>query len=176
MTSETPAARARVRHLDHINLTVRDLERSLIFYRDLFGFEVEEQGTREDGVPWAIVRSAAAMLCLYELPDLPSGPAYPERPVQQGMSHFALRIENGHAFARLLTDRRVPLLFGGPIRWPHSTSYYLADPTGHHIEVVQWDEDRIAFPPRPARECSAGSGRPAPAGARAEAASPPSRS
>ena len=146
MNPRRPAERAKVRHLDHINMTVRDLARSLDFYRELFGFEVQERGTREDGVPWSIVRSGSAMLCLYELPDLPSGPAYPERPVQQGMSHFALRIENGDAFARLLAEREIPLLFGGPIRWPHSTSYYLADPTGHHIEVVQWDADRIAFP------------------------------
>ena len=87
------------------------------------------------------------MLCLYELADLPSGPAYPDRPVQQGMSHFALRVTNGDAFSRLLVDKEVPLLFGGPSRWPHSTSYYIADPTGHHIEVVQWDENRIEFDP-----------------------------
>ena len=43
---------AIVQHLDHINLTVRSLARSIRFYRELFAFALVEQGTRDDGVHW----------------------------------------------------------------------------------------------------------------------------
>lgn len=140
------AAVAQVRHLDHLNLTVKDLESSLCFYRELFGFEMVESGP-PDPVPWAILKSGEAMLCLYEHSLVPEGPHYPEAPTQQGLRHFALRIGNGPAFYQLLLERKVELAYGGPVRWPHSTSYYISDPSGHAIEVVAWDEDRVVFEP-----------------------------
>jgi catechol 2,3-dioxygenase len=147
MTPTNQPRVAAVRQVDHLNLTVRNLEQSLTFYRELFGFRVVERGRRDDDVPWAIARSGEAMLCLYEFPELPTGPSFPERPVQQGMSHFALRISNGPDFLALLGQRGIPLLFDGPVQWPHSTSLYIVDPTGHHVEVVCWNDDTIAFDP-----------------------------
>ncbi|MDD9946361.1 MAG: VOC family protein [Myxococcales bacterium] len=135
---------AKVRHLDHINMTVRDLEASLQFYRDLFGFEKVESGELPSG-PWAIVRSGDAMLCLYEHANVPEGPRYPAAPAEQGVRHFGLRIHNGPAFHALLEQKGVPLMYGGPVEWPHSIAYYVADPTGHQIEVVCWHNDTIAF-------------------------------
>ena len=136
MTPASPAAPANVQHLDHINLTVRDLPASLAFYQRLFGFEVVEP-TAPDPTAWAIVRSGDAMLCLYSQPDTPDSPRYPSTPVEQGMRHFALCITNGIAFQKMLQQEELPLLFGSPGRWPHSTAWHVADPTGHQIEVVQ---------------------------------------
>lgn len=135
---------ARVRHLDHLNMTVKSLAESLDFYREILGFEIAETGP-PDPYPWAIVRSGEAMLCLYEHEHVPEGPRYPEPPREQGLRHFALRIVNGPAFYELLKERRIPIIYGGPVRWPHSTSYYIADPSGHQIEVVVWDDDEIRF-------------------------------
>lgn len=143
---------ASVRQLDHVNLGVKSLKESLSFYAALFGFQLVERGVRPDRVPWAIVRRNDAMLCLYEFADLDVGPSFPERPAHLTMSHFALRIDNGPAFYQLLRERGVPLLFDGPVEWPHSTSYYVADPSGHHIEVVHWNDDVIAFDPLSERE------------------------
>jgi hypothetical protein len=39
----------------------------------------------------------------------------------------------------------VLLYFGGELRYPHSTNWYVHDPTGYSIEVVLWDEDQISF-------------------------------
>ena len=148
-----------VSNLDHLNLTVRDLAESLRFYSDLFGFEPVERfdPTSGDPYPWVIVRSGEAMLCLYEHPNLATAPRYPEAPIVQEVRHFALRIRDGAAFARLVQERRLPLVFGEPIRWPHSTSYYIEDPTGHQIEVVAWDDDTICFPPSPVADTSSSS-------------------
>ena len=35
-----------IKHLDHLNLTAANLEESLQWYRDVFGFEVVEKGDR----------------------------------------------------------------------------------------------------------------------------------
>lgn len=129
-------------------MTVRSLDASLDFYRTLFGFELVETGP-PDPAPWAIIKSGEAMLCLYEHPQIPEGPHYPEPPTQLGLRHFALRIQNGPAFHELLKSRNIPLAYGGPVRWPHSTSYYISDPSGHQIEVVHWNDDTIRFPPLP---------------------------
>jgi catechol 2,3-dioxygenase-like lactoylglutathione lyase family enzyme len=135
-----------VRHLDHLNMTVKDLRVSLRFYEELFGFETVERGAL-DPVPWAIIRSGEAMLCLYEFADVEEGPHYPAPPREQGVRHFALRIENGPEFYELLKARSIKVLYDGPVRWPHSTSYYIQDPSGHQIEVVDWDEGEIQFEP-----------------------------
>ena len=102
-------------------MTVKDLRASLAFYKALFGFDVVEADPGAN-IPWAIIKSGAAMLCLYEHPQLPEGPHFPDTPNQLGMSHFALRLEDAGSFEELTRALGIPLLFGGPVRWRHSTS------------------------------------------------------
>ncbi len=148
LNSTNPSSHpVRVRHWDHLNMTVRNLSQSVEFYRALLGFEVVERGAPDEDIPWLILRSGEAMLCLYEHGSVPTGPKYPERPVVQDVRHFALRIEDGAAFERLAAQLGVDFLYGGPVTWPHSTSYYLTDPTGHQIEVVNWHDDTVRFDP-----------------------------
>ena len=52
--------------LDHINMSVINLDESLQFYNETFGFENVEQGTYK-GTPYAIVKNGESMLCMYEL-------------------------------------------------------------------------------------------------------------
>lgn len=139
----------RIRNLDHVNLTVSDLSASIRFYQALFGFEVVEWGPEGDAVPWAILRTGDALLCLHEHPALPRGPSYPEPAAQQEVRHFALRTTDGARFEDVARVHGTPLLFGGPVRWPHSTSFYVTDPSGHQIEVVSWNDDVISFDPLP---------------------------
>ncbi len=55
----------KVQSLDHLNLTVSNLEESIAWYAKIFGFKVVERGVRDAG-PWAIIRSVVAMLCIYD--------------------------------------------------------------------------------------------------------------
>ena len=76
----------QIKFIDHLNMTVRNLDESLDWYARVFGFEWVESGERE-GVRWAIIRSGEAMLCLYEYPDrIYEGP-YAEVP-HHGIRHF----------------------------------------------------------------------------------------
>ena len=57
----------QVKHLDHVNLTVRSFDETVDWYRRIFGFEIVEEEV-EDGVRWGVIRSGDAMLCIYEHP------------------------------------------------------------------------------------------------------------
>ena len=50
----------RLRHLDHLNLSVTDLAQTRDWYARVFGFELVEEGVQDDGTPWAILRSGDA--------------------------------------------------------------------------------------------------------------------
>jgi catechol 2,3-dioxygenase-like lactoylglutathione lyase family enzyme len=133
----------QVKHFDHLNMTVRNLQESLEWYRRVFGFTLVESGERDLG-PWAIVRSGEAMLCLYERAGRTYEIPYGDGP-HHGICHFAIRITDREEWASVLESEEVEVEFGGAQDWPHSTSWYLRDPTGYQIEVVYWHHDEICF-------------------------------
>ena len=126
-----------VKHLDHLNLDVADMEASIHFYRDHFGFEPVERGTY-DGAPWTIIRAGDALLCLYERPGLHPG---------AGLNHFGLRITDERAWEETVARTGIPIRYGGAVRWPHSTAWYVRDPSGYEIEVALWKDDEVRFDP-----------------------------
>ena len=44
-----------------------------------------------------------------------------------------------------LSRQHLDVRYGGAVSWPHSTSWYVVDPTGYEIEVALWNEDRVTF-------------------------------
>lgn len=139
MTTQT------VRHLDHLNLSVRSLRETAEWYDRVFGFQVVEEGIR-DGRPWGVLRAGDAFLCVYEHPELDYvEPDEQRRRGQHALSHFALRITDGAAFEATVERERLATYWGSPVRYPHSTSWYVRDPTGYEIEVALWDGDQARF-------------------------------
>ena len=131
-----------IRHLDHLNMSVADLAASEDWYGRVFGFERVEGGTY-DGRPWAILRAGEALLCLYEHPERRAPD--PEEHGHHGLSHFGLRITDRRAWEETVAREKVEVGYGGEHRWPHSTAWYVTDPTGYEIEVALWDGDRVRF-------------------------------
>lgn len=135
----------RVQHLDHLNLSVASLEESARWYQRVFGFEKKEEGLYE-GRPWQILQSGEACLCLYERPGfqlLDSCEA--ARRELHGISHYGLRIDDRAGWEATLEREGVEVFYGGEVRWPHSSAWYVKDPTGYEIEVALWDEGRASF-------------------------------
>ncbi|MBX3471603.1 MAG: VOC family protein [Planctomycetes bacterium] len=135
-----------VKHLDHLNMTVHDLEETAAWYGRVFGFVVVERGRSRDGTPFAILRSGEAMLCVYEHPERGrlTDEARDDLPVH-GLSHFALRITDGAAWERTVAAQGLEVRYGGAVRWPRSTSWYVCDPSGYELEVVLWNDDTVRF-------------------------------
>ena len=128
----------KVRNVDHLNLSVRSFGESAEWYGRVFGFEVVEEGLY-NGAPWGVLRSEDAMLCIYEHPDYGevsrSGTGG-----RHGINHFGLRITDRKAWEETVEREKIPVLYDGEVHWPHSSSWYITDPTGYEIEVALWED------------------------------------
>ena len=134
-----------IKSLDHINLSVKNYQESLQWYQELFDFTEVEKG-EYSGRVFGIIKSGAAMLCMYEDPsrDFMSADQLKKQKIH-GINHFALRIIDHDEFENRIKQQDIKVKFGGAYRYPHSTSWYIADPTGYEIELVKWDADEIRF-------------------------------
>ena len=58
----------KIKHLDHINMTVRDFDQTVDWYGRVFDFVLVEEAVTE-GIRWGVIRSGEALLCIYEDPS-----------------------------------------------------------------------------------------------------------
>ncbi len=115
----------------YAGIRVRDLERSLRFYRRL-GFRVFRRGTMGHGGRWVHLKFPGAAQRV-ELNFYPRGNPYFE-PVRAGteFDHFGFRVSNVEAWERTLRRRRFPIV--ARIREPHENIVYTRDPDGNWLE------------------------------------------
>lgn len=132
--------------LDHLNMNVINLTESIQWYNDLFDFKVVETGTYKRK-PWAIIKKDSTMLCLYEIKEKSNKIDLDEDSEVQ-INHFAFAIKgdvNQKKWVKNISQRQEPTFFDSPVKWPHSQSWYLKDPSGYTIEVALWNHDTPEF-------------------------------
>ena len=117
----------RINTIDHINMHVKDLEQSVKFYNDLFGFK-EKEPDKSRGLTYKIIGTDKVHLCMYEKPDLV---------INGGINHFGFHIDNFDEIIQKCEELNVPILYGGPIEWAHSRSIYIQDPSGYEVELSE---------------------------------------
>ena len=132
-----------IQAIDHINLTVRDLTRSVDFYRRVFGLQVREDGSAAER-PFAILgRRGVGYVALHqrigERPGEPRQAAATAR--SRGINHWGFVVEDFDALPEILSRSGVRVLHqkngaDGIIRYPRSRSLYVADPDGNEIELT----------------------------------------
>ena len=116
--------------IDHINMKVKSLEKSVKFYKDLFGFEVKVENNFPNklNVPSKIIGNDSILLCLYEVPDMsPEG----------GITHFGFHVRNFEEIADKCKEFGVEILYGGLVTFDDSKSFYIADIDGYVIELSE---------------------------------------
>lgn len=135
-----------VKQLDHLNLSVRDFDETAGWYARVFGFEVVERGTY-NGQPWGVLKAGDAMLCAYQHPELDkeANADALEAAGFHRIAHFGLRITDRAQWEQTLRREKLHVHYGGAYDWPHSTSWYINDPTGYSIEVALWNDDTPRF-------------------------------
>ena len=134
-----------VTQLDHLNISVENFRETVDWYGRVFSFELVEEGERL-GHPWGVLRAGDAMLCIYERPDRRIADMDElDATGHHGLRHFALRITDGESWERTLERERLELGWDSPVSYPHSTSWYVRDPSGYEIEVALWNDDQVAF-------------------------------
>lgn len=120
----------RVHSLDHVVLVVRDVERSVGWYRDVLGMAVEQLDEWRRGErPFPSVRVDRGTIL-----DLVAG-----QPEGTNMDHLAL-VVTGVELAELAADPPDGLEVLGPARQLSGargtgTALYVRDPDGHTIEL-----------------------------------------
>lgn len=113
--------------IDHVNMKVKDLNESVRFYQELFGFKVkQEENPNKIGAPSKIIGNDKIKLCMYEVPNMsPEG----------GIAHFGFNIDNYSEILDKCKQMNVKILYGGPIDWEKSQSIYIVDPSGYELEL-----------------------------------------
>jgi len=134
-----------VKCLDHLNMSVASFAESVEWYSRVFGFELRERG-EDEGKLWGVLACDDALLCLYEQPNLVVKDRFQAK--DSGLhylAHFGLKITDRGAWEAIIESEKLSILYGGACKFPHSTAWYLKDPTGWEIEVVLWDDGNPDF-------------------------------
>ena len=131
--------------LDHINLTVSDINESIQWYQQVFDLKLLEQGISRDNNPWAIVGRNDSMVCMTEYKDLRNASASEQNSSHQ-IYHFGFRVPDREAWENTVKRYNLELYYGGINEYPHSLSWYVKDPSGHTIEVSYTEDENLRFP------------------------------
>jgi catechol-2,3-dioxygenase len=123
----------RPKALDHLALKVTDMDKTLHFYHQVLGLELlRTSGPNAEGGRSAVLQAGGQKIDMFSRPDFVS--ADKDKPV--GMDHLCLIMETASVedlIAHLQQDEVE--IFWGPVTRHSSTSVYVYDPDGVHVEL-----------------------------------------
>jgi catechol 2,3-dioxygenase-like lactoylglutathione lyase family enzyme len=119
------------RRIDHVQISVRDLEVSAGFYAALFGIELKEEG--EGATRWCILGAPDRFyVCLIEVP---SDKGFDQAGIH--INHVGLVVDDIDETVRRIHALGLRLEGNdATLNWPRSRSAYVVDPNGILIEIT----------------------------------------
>ena len=131
-----------MKHIDHVGVFVRDMDRLVEFYRDVVGLKVAERLTMANGTELAFLKIGdTGMIELIQRTA-----AAGDRPKEAiyGPHHVALQVESVDTWAQRLQHQGVPLT-SGPSEFIAPSGRcriaFFADPEGNVLELFEREHD-----------------------------------
>ncbi len=119
-------------YLEHVNLTVSSLERSVRLYVEVFGLAVRWEGKATSGANMAHVGGDRFYLALYEGSESGTRRANDESP---GLNHLGFVVEDLEAVRERLA--RFEIKPHAEMDYDPGRRFYFFDPDGIEVEVVE---------------------------------------
>jgi len=136
-----------IRAIDHINIVVADLDRSVKFYTEVLGFAKTKEAFLEgDWIERIVGLRGVRARVAYVVAPAGGAVAANSRANTVGLRHLALRVENMTAMTAWLRGAGVTL-FSEPVRVPagvvqheagEKTLVYFLDPDGVILELAEY--------------------------------------
>ena len=152
---------------DHVSLTVADIDATIEFYTTVMGatleyrmgpFDAAEMPLQDDGRDWSEahvnVKGARQELAMLKIADNlnmelfqfykpEDGNKTPPRNNDIGARHLCLEVGDVHATVEYLVQHGCqsmagPITMDGDAPCPPSHSWYVIDPFGHQLELVEY--------------------------------------
>ena len=120
--------------IDHVAMSVRDVEKAAHWYIDVLGFERLHEGMW-DGIPVFIGKGTTALALFPVRGNADSPESQPKGP---RMLHLAMRADRKNFLAAQdeLKQRKIKFEFEDH---EISHSIYFRDPDGHHLEITTYE-------------------------------------
>lgn len=135
----------KIKGYDHIGLNVKDYEKSVNFYKDLFeylGLEHLLAGKKNNGFG---TKDHSFSIWIKPLSKKSQSKTYDNE--APGLQHLAFRAtskaEVDNLYKEYLKPNKIKVLYGGPSEMPYAKGYYAVyfeDPDGIKLELV-WIPD-----------------------------------
>jgi catechol 2,3-dioxygenase-like lactoylglutathione lyase family enzyme len=124
------AAPVKARCIDHVNISVRDLDVSADFYARLLGIELKEQGNNGP-TRWCILGARDRFyICLCEV----AAGNFKREDIH--INHVGFVVDDIDETADRIRGLGLQLESGRTLDWPRSRSAYVRDPDGIQIEFT----------------------------------------
>lgn len=130
----------RIRHIDHVALTVQDVERSVAWYRDVLGLERRHEAIW--GKMPAVMYAGETAVALFQATSRSPAPG-PEHANTTVMRHLAFQVDRAN-FLRAQSELRGRGILVAFEDHQISHSIYFHDPDGYEIELTTYELDGAA--------------------------------
>ena len=122
--------------LSYVVLYVKDMERSVKFYRDIIGLECERRYVEDDGVETAfMVEKGMRPMIDQPMIELVSG--MPNMPTAQSGELFGFTVDSLSRVTAMLDQGKYPRLKGPYSPDPACTIYEYRGPDGERVGVME---------------------------------------
>jgi catechol 2,3-dioxygenase-like lactoylglutathione lyase family enzyme len=128
--------------IDHLNRHVSNVGDFVAFYCDILGYEMLRRGLKANGKPYAILRGAGHELFISEKDGFGKDEAGTFR-------HIGYAVESADAMLRKCKESGVAEPEREIIAKPFSRQFYIRDPDGFEIDIIEWTDKKGFYEEKP---------------------------